>query len=762
MLRAYSYSYFCAFSVGPKINRDDVYRNKIHARVGRHLRLEDVGVEGEPPAKVTWSFKGVDQSTLEDVDVKNPDYSTSIYIKNAKRSQSGMYLIKAVNEHGEDECEVEFTVLGPPDRPEGPLEISDVHKEGCKLKWKPPLDDGGSPITGYILEKMDTETGRWTQCGKTDGELECDVKGLETGKRYRFRVRARNEEGDSEPLEGPDDATLIKDPFDPPGPPGLPEITDWTEETVKLKWTPPLRDNGAPVTSYTIEYKEPGSEDWITGPKVKARKYPEGEVTGLTPGKKYEFRVKAENKAGLGEPSESTNPHLMKARFAPPKIDRTNLDTKTVRANQQVVIDVDVSGEPAPETKWFFNGEEIQNSAEIKTAHSPHHTKLILSPAKRSMVGKYTIKAKNSSGEDEAEVEIVIRGKPGPPRELGIFDITKNKCKLKWKEPLDDGGSPIEYYEIEKYDVAKDVWLPAGSSPTCEAEVKGLTEGKEYKFRVRAVNKDGEGPDCEGDETIVANNPFDPPGKPDRPVPLDWGPDFCELQWKPPKDDGGSPITGYVIEVRQLGKREWKECLKTNEKTLAGRVETPFIQEGNEYEFRVIAVNKAGPSEPSDPSEVIKAENRFQKPRINRSTLQKKVLFVDQLLRVDADYTGAPEPEITWFTPSGDVLKTDDHFNLDASDFHTHMYVRKSRRKDTGIYKIRAKNSEGEDVAEVEILVVTVPSCPLGPIEVSDVTATSCHLDWKPPEDDGGDPIKYEKKLFSTSDGKRHYFFPSS
>ena len=82
---------------------------------------------------------------------------------------------------------------------------------------------------------------------------------------------------------------------------------------MKLKWKPPLRDNGAPVTSYTIEYKEPGSNEWIVGPKVKAKKFPDGEVTGLEPGKKYEFRVRAENKAGLGEPSESTNPHHMKA-----------------------------------------------------------------------------------------------------------------------------------------------------------------------------------------------------------------------------------------------------------------------------------------------------------------------------------------------------------------------------------------------------------------------------------------------------------------
>jgi len=279
------------------------------------------------------------------------------------------------------------------------LEVFDVHKEGCKIRWKPPLDDGGSPIEAYLLEKMDTETGKWVPCGKTDGALEAEIPDLETGKRMKFRVRAKNAEGESEPLEGPDSPVLIKDPFDPPGPPGLPEITDWTKSSVKLKWEKPLRENGAPVTHYTIEYRIHGTDDWTTGPRVQAKKFPNGEVTGLEPGKKYEFRVKAENKAGLGEPSEHTNPHFMKDRYAPPKIDRTNLDTKTVKVNQQVVIDVDVTGEPAPETSWYFNGEKIENTEMVKTAHSPFHTKLMLVPAKRKMLGKYTIKAKNSSGE---------------------------------------------------------------------------------------------------------------------------------------------------------------------------------------------------------------------------------------------------------------------------------------------------------------------------------------------------------------------------
>lgn len=86
--------------------------------------------------------------------------------------------------------------------------------------------------------------------------------------------------------------------------------------------------------------------------------------------------------------------------------------------------------------------------------------------------------------------------------------MTKNGCKLKWKKPEDDGGSPIEYYEIEKLDPHTGQWIPCGKSVEPEANITGLQEGKPYKFRVRAVNKEGESEELETDHAIIAKNPF--------------------------------------------------------------------------------------------------------------------------------------------------------------------------------------------------------------------------------------------------------------
>lgn len=50
-----------------------------------------------------------------------------------------------------------------PSKPVGPLKASDINKTGMTLSWQEPESDGGSPLTGYVLEMRDAKRMMWTK-----------------------------------------------------------------------------------------------------------------------------------------------------------------------------------------------------------------------------------------------------------------------------------------------------------------------------------------------------------------------------------------------------------------------------------------------------------------------------------------------------------------------------------------------------------------------------------------------------------------------
>lgn len=58
---------------------------------------------------------------------------------------------------------------------------------------------------------MDMETKQWTEVGISE-DTQCGVPDLTPGHKYKFRVKAVNEEGSSDALET-DSEILAKDPF---------------------------------------------------------------------------------------------------------------------------------------------------------------------------------------------------------------------------------------------------------------------------------------------------------------------------------------------------------------------------------------------------------------------------------------------------------------------------------------------------------------------------------------------------------------------
>jgi predicted phage tail protein len=198
-----------------------------------------------------------------------------------------------------------------------------------------------------------------------------------------------------------------------------------------------------------------------------------------------------------------------------------------------------------------------------------------------------------------------------PEGPFKITDIHKEGCSLKWNPPLDDGGSPIEHYVVEKMDTENGRWIPVGRSKDPKMEVVNLTPGQEYKFRVSAVNAEGDSEPLEAQESIIAKNPFDEPGAPGIPEATDWDRHFVELKWTPPTNDGGSPVTGYIVEKREKGNTRWTKAAEFRTPECKGKVDN--LDEGVTYEFRVRAVNEAGPGEPSDARKAVVTKPRKRK-----------------------------------------------------------------------------------------------------------------------------------------------------
>jgi hypothetical protein len=69
------------------------------------------------------------------------------------------------------------------------------------LSWQPPKQDGGSPITKYLVEKCDTKKMSWSPVAEVDANtLSQTVGKLIENQPYLFRVSAINAEGQSKPL----------------------------------------------------------------------------------------------------------------------------------------------------------------------------------------------------------------------------------------------------------------------------------------------------------------------------------------------------------------------------------------------------------------------------------------------------------------------------------------------------------------------------------------------------------------------------------
>ena len=88
---------------------------------------------------------------------------------------------------------------------------------------------------------------------------------------------------------------------------------------------------------------------------------------------------------------------------------------------------------------------------------------------------------------------------PMAPASLKVTHVTANTASIEWDSPLDDGGSPVENFILEKRESGWKSWEILTTLPPSvrECELENMSPSKDYFVRIRAVNKIGQGPATE-------------------------------------------------------------------------------------------------------------------------------------------------------------------------------------------------------------------------------------------------------------------------
>lgn len=315
-----------------------------------------------PHAEAEWFF---DSISLPKDNIHCSTDRTEYRLKDPNKSEEGRYKIIIQNKHGKGEAFINLKVVGglnmifktykqncscfesfllthessSADVP-GPvknLQVVDTADGEVSIAWEEPDSDGGSKILAYVVERRNIKRKTWTLATDSADSTEYCVTGLQKDSKYLFRVCARNRVGSGPSIET-DKAVQAKNKFgksgmcfflasvlcflvcdlillltmfllliDVPDPPQNVIVENVNKFGATVSWEPPLSDGGSEITSYIIELRDRTSVNWapvmVTKPHERT-----AIINDVIENKEYIFRVKAENRAGIGKPSAATNP----------------------------------------------------------------------------------------------------------------------------------------------------------------------------------------------------------------------------------------------------------------------------------------------------------------------------------------------------------------------------------------------------------------------------------------------------------------------
>ena len=335
-----------------------------------------------------------------------------------------------------------------------------------------------------------------------------------------------------------------------------------------------------------------------------------------------------------------------------------------------------------------------------------HYDVMGLEPNKKY---SFRVRAENQYGISEpletsepitAKFPFTVPDPPGAPR---VTDWETNTIHLAWNRPNNDGGSKIQGYKLEYRDVSESHWQNASDYLIKETyfTLYNMISGQEYEFRVRAKNAAGLSKPSASSTRFKLKGKFNVPSPPGGPKVVNVGKSYVDLTWEPSTSDGGSRITGYIIEKREIGSPIWTRC---NEYNVTDTNYTALnLIERSDYEFRIFAVNAAGRSEPSSCTTPVKVCEVLggEKPEWVRP-LGSQTIPRGKTLTLECEAVGKPTPTFRWLR-NGRELNTGGRFRLESKGGTAWLHISDVLDVDDGDYICEVSNALGSTTTTARV-----------------------------------------------------------
>lgn len=368
------------------------------------------------------------------------------------------------------------------------------------VSWIAPLDNGESIdlYTVTVFNKAGT-TAVTGVSGCTSATLTCSVTGLTRGNAYTFKVKARNDAGDSEvsPVSG---AFTVASAA--PTNVATAKSVSGSVVTIDVTWGEPA-SNVEPITGYTVKATDGTAtitKTWSSG-DLKASFTANTSGSDLTLGTRYTFTVLATNAGGDGLTASPTPADLVPSR-APDAPAAPSATFTTTTANVTWSAPAANGGEAITEytAAAFASTDTDASGTALGTCTSTGATSCSISSLLPNTGYKFAVKAKNTTANGygsfsslsslvTSPVAVVA---PGAPTGAGA-SFSGTTAAVTWSAPAANGGEAITEYTAAAFasTATNTSGTPIGTCTSTGAltcSIQNLSYSTSYKFAVKAKN----------------------------------------------------------------------------------------------------------------------------------------------------------------------------------------------------------------------------------------------------------------------------------